>query len=47
MTPPPAPPDRQIHVIQGESVHASELFRGSYGGEVIDRIVAFMDRHRG
>ncbi|MFI6704789.1 alpha/beta hydrolase [Nonomuraea sp. NPDC050478] len=40
-------PDRQIHVIQGESVHASELFRGSYGGEVIDRIVAFMDRHRG
>ncbi|MFG1945578.1 alpha/beta hydrolase [Nonomuraea sp. NPDC048826] len=40
-------PDRQIHVIAGESLHASELFRSPYSDEVIDRILAFMERHRG
>ncbi|MFB4294936.1 alpha/beta hydrolase [Nonomuraea sp. ATR24] len=40
-------PDRQIHVIKGESAHASDLFRGPYATEVIDRVVAFMDRHKG
>ncbi|WP_231619204.1 alpha/beta hydrolase, partial [Nonomuraea sp. SBT364] len=40
-------PDRQLHVIKGERTHASELFRGPYATEVIDRVVAFMDRHKG
>ena len=40
-------PDNELHVIKGESLHASALFGSSHGPEVLDRIVAFMDRHKG
>ncbi|WP_336214687.1 alpha/beta hydrolase [Nonomuraea sp. LPB2021202275-12-8] len=40
-------PDRQLHIIKTESMHASELFRSSYGPDVLDRIMAFMARHKG
>lgn len=40
-------PANEVHVIKGERIHATDLFRSSYGPEVLDRIVAFMDRHKG
>ncbi|MEV1248872.1 hypothetical protein [Nonomuraea sp. NPDC049750] len=38
-------PDNELHVIKGESLHASALFGSPHGPEVLDRIIAFMDRH--
>ncbi|MET7337006.1 hypothetical protein [Nonomuraea sp. NPDC005650] len=40
-------PDNQTMVIPGESLHASALFTSPHGKDVLDRIVAFMDRHKG
>ncbi|MFI6741112.1 alpha/beta hydrolase [Nonomuraea sp. NPDC050451] len=40
-------PDNQTMVIPGESLHASALFGSPHGKDVLDRIVAFMDRHKG
>jgi dienelactone hydrolase len=40
-------PDNQTMVIPGESLHASALFASPHGKDVLDRIVAFMDRHKG
>ncbi|WP_373291437.1 alpha/beta hydrolase, partial [Nonomuraea cavernae] len=40
-------PANEMHVIKGERFHATDLFRSSYGPEVLDRIVTFMDRHKG
>lgn len=40
-------PDNQVMVIPGESLHASALLSSPYAGDVLDRIVAFMDRHKG
>ncbi|MGW6501131.1 alpha/beta hydrolase [Nonomuraea angiospora] len=40
-------PDNQTMVIPGESLHASALFASAHGKDVLDRIVAFMDRHKG
>ncbi|MEU8251422.1 hypothetical protein [Nonomuraea sp. NPDC048916] len=40
-------PANEVHIIKGEGFHATDMFRSSYGPEVLDRIVAFMDRHKG
>jgi pimeloyl-ACP methyl ester carboxylesterase len=40
-------PDNELHVIKGGSLHASALFGSPQGPEVLDRIIAFMDRHKG
>ncbi|MEU0565297.1 hypothetical protein ABZ297_07905 [Nonomuraea sp. NPDC005983] len=40
-------PDNQLHVVKGASLHASDLFRSPHGPQVLDLIVAFMDRHKG
>jgi len=39
-------PDRQLHLIKAESMHASELFRSRYAPDVLERILAFMARHQ-
>jgi dienelactone hydrolase len=40
-------PGNELHVVKGESLHASALFGGAHGPQVLDWIVAFMDRYRG
>ncbi|SEN69564.1 alpha/beta hydrolase [Nonomuraea pusilla] len=40
-------PDKDKLIIAGESLHASALFDSRYGQEVIEKIVTFMDRHKG
>lgn len=40
-------PDNQISVIKGGSLHASALFTSPDGPQVLDTIVAFMERHKG
>jgi pimeloyl-ACP methyl ester carboxylesterase len=40
-------PDNQVMVIPGESLHASALLASPHGKDVLDKIVAFMDRHKG
>lgn len=39
--------DNQTMVIPGESLHASALFTSPHGEDVLDRVVAFMERHKG
>ncbi|MEV0201817.1 hypothetical protein [Nonomuraea sp. NPDC050691] len=38
--------DNELFVVKGESAHASAMFRAPYGPQVLDRILAFMNRHR-
>ncbi|GAA3801128.1 hypothetical protein GCM10022226_21000 [Sphaerisporangium flaviroseum] len=40
-------PDRRTIVVPGESAHASFLFDTPHGQEVLDGIMAFVDRHKG
>ncbi|MDR8415025.1 hypothetical protein MTP10_40635 [Nonomuraea sp. 3-1Str] len=36
----------ELLLVKGESAHASAMFGASYGPQVLDRILTFMDRHR-
>ncbi|NRQ34063.1 hypothetical protein HII36_19715 [Nonomuraea sp. NN258] len=40
-------PAHEVMVVEGESMHASVLFGSPHGPAVLDRIVTFMDRHKG
>ncbi|WP_206059534.1 alpha/beta hydrolase, partial [Nonomuraea zeae] len=40
-------PDNEVLVIPGESRHASALFGTPHAARILDRIEAFMDRHKG
>lgn len=34
-------------IVKGESTHASGLFRTPHAAEALDRILTFMNRHKG
>ncbi|MBN6057988.1 hypothetical protein JYK22_39065, partial [Nonomuraea sp. RK-328] len=36
----------ELLVVKGENAHASAMFRAPYGPQVLDRVLAFMNRHR-
>ncbi|WP_219472295.1 alpha/beta hydrolase [Nonomuraea rhizosphaerae] len=38
-------PDNEVHVVKGESLHASALFGSPHGPQVLDWITDFMNRH--
>lgn len=40
-------PANELLIVKGESTHASELFRTPHAAEALDRILTFMDRHKG
>ncbi|MDF2712627.1 MAG: hypothetical protein K0R62_8279 [Nonomuraea muscovyensis] len=40
-------PANELMIVKGESTHASGLFRTPHAAEALDRILTFMNRHKG